>query len=60
MCDSPDLQTAQLQSHPIADLTRVKLHVIAANLSGSKALLSKRALKTSEEMLRAAALVTCW
>lgn len=56
---SPDLQAAQLQSHPIADLTRVELHVIAANLPGNQALLTKRALQSSKEILLPAAPLTC-
>lgn len=56
---SPDLQAAQLQGHPIADLTRVELHVIAANLPGNQALLTKRALNSSKDILVAAAALTC-
>ena len=31
--DSPDLQTTELQSHPITDLTGVILHVVTPHLS---------------------------
>lgn len=31
--DAPDLQTAELQRHPIADLAGMKLHVIIVYLS---------------------------
>lgn len=34
--DTPDLQTAELQSHPVADFTRMVLHVVTTHLSKTK------------------------